>query len=239
LEKGGSTRKSACVYPSSTDTTACENQQTHVTVWLCQTEEVYVPPEELFMLRPRAPSSSVMKDRKNSQSLVEVAPTFPPTSSALAALGFVDKEEPDADGLFKGLILPTEQYNFLWRSSFQGFISFSLAVARGYYDLCWFPLLVTLTSLNYWRRPDYSWRRYIDMAAIQCMYYQLWRAWGAENRTANYAFTAIAIAFFFMGVFAYSQKRYWAATLLHFCAHCCSNMSNIVLYVGYVPPLTR
>ena len=159
------------------------------------------------------------------------------SSGFLEALGFVDIDEPDSDGLFKGLILPPAHYTLLFRSSFQGFIGFFLAVARGYFDICWYPLLVTLTSLNYWRRPDHSWRRYADMAAIQCMYYQMWRAYGgAQYWAANFALVVLAGAFFFAGVRMFSVKRYWASTLLHFAAHCTSNLSNIVLYSGHVPP---
>ena len=188
----------------------------------------------------RKPSQPLVAGEDSESASSAGASGAPPgarSGGLLEALGFVDSDEPDSDGLFNGLILPPAHCAFLWRSSFQGFIGFFLAVARGYYDLCWYPLLVTLTSLNYWRRPDHSWRRYVDMAAIQCMYYQMWRAFGgAQYWAANFALVFLAGAWFFCGVRMFAMKRYWASTLLHFAAHCTSNLSNIVLYIGHVPP---
>lgn len=104
----------------------------------------------------------------------------------LESFGLVDVP-PDADGLYDGLVLPREQYMYIWWLAWLSFVSGIVAVARGYTDLCFVPFGVWLTSILYWYKPDYSWRRYVDMAWVQCaLWYQVYRAVGAENMVEYY-----------------------------------------------------
>ena len=64
------------------------------------------------------------------------------------------------------LILPREQYLLLWKISWISLFSCAFAIYRGYYDLACVPGGVWLTSINYWKKPMYSYRRTLDIVVV-------------------------------------------------------------------------
>jgi hypothetical protein len=150
--------------------------------------------------------------------------------------GFVD-DIPDSNGLFHGLVLPRAQYMFLWFLSWLSFLSGFVAIAYGHFDLCLVPFGVWFTSILYWFHPDYSWRRYFDMAYVHfALGYQLFRAVGAEHMFAYYTLSFGAVSFFIFGLLLYKYSL-WGSTLCHGMVHILGNLANIVLYLGFVVPL--
>ena len=139
-----------------------------------------------------------------------------------------------------GLCLPPAHAKYLFYLSFLSIFSGCFALYRGYWDLACVPLGVGLNSLNYWRNPDYSWRRYIDMVyiAISCMW-QCLRALDAENNIAFYTILAISIIAFYLATVYYKKGQLVISTGLHSIVHIAGNISNIVLYAGFVPPLRK
>jgi len=139
-----------------------------------------------------------------------------------------------------GLSLPPVHAKYLFYLSFLSIFSGCFALYRGYWDLACVPLGVGLNSLNYWRKPDYSWRRYVDMAyvAISCLWQSL-RALDAENRMAFYTILGISISAFYPGTVYHKKGRLVISTGLHSVVHIGGNISNIVLYAGFVPPLRK
>lgn len=96
------------------------------------------------------------------------------------------------------LCLPLVYSKYLYRLSiFSGFYGFY----RRYWDLACVPLGVGLNSLNYWRYPDYSWRRYVDIGyiVISCMW-QCLRALEAENRLIFYFILGLSMLSFYPAV---------------------------------------
>ena len=59
--------------------------------------------------------------------------------------------------------LQKEQTTIIYNISFLSLGSSIYAIYNGYYYMSIYPGGVFLTSINYWRKPDYSWRRYLDM----------------------------------------------------------------------------
>jgi len=148
--------------------------------------------------------------------------------------------EPDADGLYDGLILPRQQYMYLWALAWMSFASAVVAVARGYWDLAIVPAGVWLTSILYWHKPDYSWRRYVDMGWVQlALWYQVYRAVGAENMVPFYVIMAFAVASFPVGVYFHGRREVWLCTLCHGVVHILGNVGNMTLYAGTVLPPPR
>lgn len=144
-------------------------------------------------------------------------------------------ELPDINGLYDGLILPKEQYIFLFRISWLSMFSGIYALYQGYYDLAPVPLGVWLTSINYWRKPDYSWRRYVDMFYVYiALTYQVVRAYKAQNATLYYAILAIGVLFYPIGVFFHKRGDSWLSTLCHGQVHVFGNISNVILYAGHI-----
>ena len=141
---------------------------------------------------------------------------------------------PDKDGLYNGLVLPPNQYWFLWKISWFSLGSASFAIYRGYYDLALVPLGVWLTSINYWRYPDYSWRRYLDIGYVHCsLIYQLTRAYNAEYWIPYFIILSIGIICFPISIY-FHKKNSWLSTILHGMVHIFGNISNIILYSGKI-----
>ena len=152
----------------------------------------------------------------------------------LLRLGLVDAA-PDADGLYGGCVLPPGPSAYLWRLSWLSFISAIVALSRGYYNLFFVPLGVWATSILYWWRPDYSWRRYLDIGYVQfALWYQVYRAAKAQNAMAYYVLTFSGVAFFPLG--SYLSASPWSSALCHGMIHILANAANICLYSGAVPP---
>jgi len=97
------------------------------------------------------------------------------------------------------LALPSSVSKWLFRVSWLSSTTFLLAVYMHLFDLAIVPAAVLFTSINYWRRPDYSWRRYVDIITVQLtIYYQVVRAVDAPEpyRTAFYCTLAFACSNF-------------------------------------------
>ena len=78
-------------------------------------------------------------------------------------------------------VLYPEQYKLIYNISFLCLISSIYAVYQEYYVLSIIPGSVFITSINYWRYPDYSWRRYLDMICVKsALLYQLYRAYNSH-----------------------------------------------------------
>jgi hypothetical protein len=142
--------------------------------------------------------------------------------------------------LENGCILQTEQCNFIWKVSFLSLFSAIYAGYKGHYDLILSPGGVFLTSILYWIKPDYSWRRTLDISYVKlAVTYQIIRAYRAEKAYLYYATLSSSIFFYNLGVYYYKKKQFWRSTYCHSILHFLANISNIILYSGYVPPLSR
>jgi hypothetical protein len=136
------------------------------------------------------------------------------------------------------LALPPSYANLLWYVSWLSLVSALYAYGRGYYDLAIVPGGVWVTSINYWRKPDYSWRRYVDIAYVHtALLYQILRAHESEYRILYYRILAIGCLFFPVGVFFHKKSELRKSTWCHAMVHVLGNVSNFVLYSGYVAPL--
>ena len=168
------------------------------------------------------------------------APSAPPlaVASLLSRAGLREVKR-GADGTFSGRCVPPAQAAFLFRVSALALCSGCVALASGHADLCWVPFSVAATSLLYWRAPTYSWRRYADMAAVQVgLWYQVFRAAGADHMAAFYLLNCCAAAAFFAGLRLDGESRAtssWPGVLCHGLVHVLANVANVALYSGCIP----
>lgn len=133
-------------------------------------------------------------------------------------------------------ILHPTQYMLIWRISFLCLFSAFYAAHRGHYDLAAAVFGVFLTSINYWRRPDYSWRRYLDMVYVKsAMVYQMARAYRASNATVFYVVFFTSVCFYPVGIVLYKRGHFWYSTYAHCGLHILANISNFILYSGEIP----
>ena len=130
-------------------------------------------------------------------------------------------------------ILLPEQYNLLWKTSWLTLLSAAYLLHREHYDMSLLGTCVFLTSINYWRRPDYSWRRYLDLGTVFVgATYESIRARNAEYRVVFFALNTIAVASFLVAIRLYNQNRWWASTLWHANIHLTANAALLIVASG-------
>lgn len=132
-------------------------------------------------------------------------------------------------------VLYPEQYIILYNVSFLSLGSSIYAVYNGHYALSLCPGGVFITSVNYWRKPDYSWRRYVDMTYVGlALMYQLYRSYKSQYMIEYYALMILAISLYPIGMYYHKRKLYWHGTYAHCLLHIVSNIANVVLYSGKI-----
>lgn len=129
-------------------------------------------------------------------------------------------------------------YRVIYRVSYLSFIPSIYAMYRGYYDLSIMCGGVTLTSINFWKNPDFSWRRELDIHFVRLsILYHLFRAYNAENGKIYYIISGSAITCYPIGIYFFINKKYWYFTISHALVHILGDLSNFVLYSGNIPEI--
>lgn len=134
-----------------------------------------------------------------------------------------------------------QQGLILYRVSYLSLLSSLFAFYNGHYDLVLVPGGVFATSILFWSNPDStSWRRYVDMMYVKVsLLYQLYRAYNADYVFAHYLLMILAVSWYPIGNYLYSKGYHLESYYAHSMIHVFSNIANIVLYSGYVPPLIK
>ena len=134
--------------------------------------------------------------------------------------------------------LSKEQTICLYRTSHLFLATSIYAMYKGHYRISIAPGSIFLTSILYWIEPDYSWRRYLDMAVSKTAFtYQMIRAYNAQNAKAYYAISLTAALFYPLGIYFSAKENYWASTYAHMGLHILGNVANVILYSGAIPKL--
>ena len=109
------------------------------------------------------------------------------------------------------------------------------AVYHRYYLLSLCPGGVFLTSINYWRKPEDSWRKKIDMIYVLfALMYQAYHAYHAQYKIPYYTLTLIAGSMYPLALYYSRHKLYWHSTYAHCALHIFANMANLALYSGKI-----
>lgn len=135
-------------------------------------------------------------------------------------------------------ILSREQSQYIYRVSYLTLCSSLYAIYRHHYTLAIVPGSVFLTSIYYWKNPNYSYRRYLDMVTvISAFIYQNYMAYNSEYANIYYTISFFSVASYPIGIYYYNKKYYWESTYAHMMLHILANIANIVLYSGYIQAL--
>ena len=134
-------------------------------------------------------------------------------------------------------ILEEQQYSLIYRTSYLSLLSSLYAIYRCHYAVSLLPASIFLTSIHYWKKPDYSYRRYLDMAvvksAIVCQHYV---AYNAQYANIYYGIFAVGLFAYPIGIYYYQKKDYWKSTYAHMALHLMANIGSMILYSGYITP---
>ena len=137
--------------------------------------------------------------------------------------------------MYDGCILPLPYYACIYTFSYLSLVSFAYAVYRNYIFLCIVPGSVFLSSILYWQRPDYSWRRYVDMIVVQLgLWYQCYIAWYSEMGILYYITVVLCCISFLLGVHYYQKRNLLMSTIFHLLVHSIGNIGNVILYSGQI-----
>jgi hypothetical protein len=122
-------------------------------------------------------------------------------------------------------------YMLIYKVSHLSLFSFFYALYMQQNALAIVPGSVFLTSTLYWYKPDYSWRRYLDMAVVKsCFVYQGIMAYTADFGPEYYAIILVAISFYPIGILYHKKGDTLSSTYSHVMLHILANLANIVLY---------
>jgi hypothetical protein len=135
--------------------------------------------------------------------------------------------------VYDGCILPVQYYVCIYGISYTSLLSVIYAVYRGYAWIAIVPGSVFFTSILYWQRPDYSWRRYVDIVVVHVgLLYQCCIAYDAEMRDIYYITVVMCMIMYMLGIHYYQQKNLLISTFCYMCVHVIGNIGNIILYSG-------
>lgn len=134
------------------------------------------------------------------------------------------------------VILQPQQYRLIWRISFLIFGSIGLELYLQLYRLVIVSVIILCTSLLYWHKPDYGIRRTVDMVAVRLgLLYNLAHGYGTSGFSAYCVIVVVGICVYFFGVYCYKRGLHWESVYIHCFCYVLWNISNVVLFLGYMP----
>jgi hypothetical protein len=126
---------------------------------------------------------------------------------------------------------------WLWFSSWMHSITVLVAVSMHVYDLALLATIVLFTSLNYWKLPDYGWRRYADILCVQIgLWWSIIRTVDTSEpcRTISVVCSCTMCLMFVISVRLHTTNVAHS-TVLHILVHFFGNMATIVSILGLLP----
>lgn len=126
------------------------------------------------------------------------------------------------------LVLQPQYSQWIVSTSFLSMGTTLFSIYTKTYHIAWMPLLVSMTSLNYWRLPTRGWRRNLDMSVVgTSVFYKLWII-----PKCNYYGIYIIFLMLFGGLFytlALMSACQRTSALFHCSLHVCGNLSILFL----------
>jgi hypothetical protein len=143
------------------------------------------------------------------------------------------------------LFYKREQYIWIYRTSHLFLLSSLYAFMQQQYVFSLINSCVFVSSINYWRKPIYSWRRTLDIIVVSStVIYKnitVYNSIAYNSITYNSFNIKLYYFIFFTGsflypisIYYYNNNRYWTAVYLHMLLHIMGNLANIVLYHGVI-----
>jgi len=132
-------------------------------------------------------------------------------------------------------ILKKEQYTLIYKFSYLSLISSIYATYNNHYHLAICPGSIFITSIYYWKNPDYSYRRYLDMVVVKTsIIYQYYMSYNAQYMIIYNIILTLGILGYIIGIYYYHKKDYWKSTYADISLHILENIANIILYYGNI-----
>jgi len=137
----------------------------------------------------------------------------------------------------KNILLP-EQCSVLLKTSVIPIFAMGYSYYREYYDFTFSTTAVFTASIMYWSKPEYNWKRNLDMFLANCsVFYHCVRAYNAERYVLFYSFTMLGVLCYLFSWKLYNQNKIWTSVYLHSGVHIMFNLAILSLYSGVLVPI--
>ena len=132
-------------------------------------------------------------------------------------------------------IVPYECAELIYNLAPLSFISSIIALYNGHYDLWIVPFSVGCTTLLYWKKPTFGWRRNTDIAMSSIgLLYQLYRIHvNNYHMPGYYICKTLAVLSYCTGHYYFARNRLWLSMYCHAGIHIFGNLGNILLYISF------
>ena len=134
----------------------------------------------------------------------------------------------------KGLYipLPYAYSKFLFYSSFSMLLSAIIAIIMNDIYITIYFILLFLTSINYWRRPEYGFRRNIDLLVVNIgIFTTLWQACLLKNEFCRFVFLSMALScgifYIIEYILIYNKSVTWI--IFHMAIHMYTSLASLFI----------
>jgi len=134
-------------------------------------------------------------------------------------------------------ILEREQTNLLLLSSLSTLCSGVYCFYKGYVLMASIPLSIYMTSVMYWWHPDYSWRRYLDIAVVNTLiplHHGIVFVYQYQLIVPYFFLCACGFLSFLYGLILFNAGHKWPSTIAHAGLHILTNLGILIVYSGKV-----
>ena len=124
-------------------------------------------------------------------------------------------------------ILEKPQYTLIYRTSYLTLFTGLCAMYKKKNYMVAFSIFAS--SIHYWKKPDYSYRRYLDIFTVTtALSYQHYSVYGTKNAIPYYAFMLIGKLLYVYGNYQHSKNNKWKATYAHMGLHVFANIAGLI-----------
>jgi hypothetical protein len=135
------------------------------------------------------------------------------------------------------LSFDTQHSKWLWRSSWLHCLAVLCMSLAGAYDLAVLSVMVLFTALNYWREPDYGYRRYVDICIVQLsLGWMFLRNFDTREPYRTFVFAnGGGVAIFYAISTWFHRKNDNMCIAFHMLVHITGNLGIAVMSLGGLP----
>jgi len=127
-------------------------------------------------------------------------------------------------------MLEKAQYTLIYKTSHLALLTSFYIAYKEKYKIAILPACIFLTSINYWRRPDSEYRRYLDIVTVvSAISYNHYLVYNSKYAAIYYMIMLLAKLSYICGKY-YEEKDNWKSTYAHIGLHVLANTACIVVY---------
>jgi hypothetical protein len=129
------------------------------------------------------------------------------------------------------MIATPSQAKLLYYLSALGLLTGTAGIVNGKFGLGAGVCVGSYFAQNYWRDPQYGWRRNVDMAWLQVLIWShLWYVSQSQVLVPYLEIQSLGVLFYALSWYHLKKGELWHATVYHGAVHLCANGSLLLYY---------